>query len=693
MKKGVLLMASERLTALFGKMKKGLSERRSELKPEDIAKFAAKEAVGAIPIVGQIIKDAFNEFSSDEKEELIKELKELSEGQFKEISEKVGVSAEYLKDIRKITLYTFEELQADHEEIKKLLLHLIEIQTRGVEVKPLEINIPTIQSTLRKGETFEGDFFKKEPEWIDFEEGFVVERKEVDEIIKKLGNNNIQLVLGEPASGKSVILKNIGFKLAKENKDIYIVELKKHSRDEVKRYFDDIPEIKDEKAVFIVDDAHLLHAECERLVREFKKRKLKAKFIIGSRPTREIRGEHPKEASEFEYLSKTEIHAEDVTEEMIKTFLKRKYGFSDERINTVSENLEEYRKDLWHLSWALKAYNPEKDSVEEKEIYRKIKNSIRDIRAGVGKINAEDVFLPLSVFYRFEISVERDFLEEQLKIEEDKINRLIELSEIIEREEIGRNRMLSLIHSSIADLYFRAYKSYPDFGIKVKKGILNQREKDLEYRLFYKYMTSTDPRNAVDVMIHLGDVWSNEEGGITLRKKLIEDDKIQGLIKEGIEQEENVEKIGFCVLVIAIASEEVGLKLANCINIDALSSKIEKEEDIRNIGICVSYIAMASKEVGLKLANRINIDIVSSKIEKKWDTKIRWYVSYVSGVAKAREEEALKLVEVFSSIEKGGRIREIELCVRGIATASKEKAREIVNHLNPKLGVELQKEV
>lgn len=740
-------MVSERLKTLFGRVKKGLSN----IKAEDVAKFAAKEAAGAIPVVGQIIKDVFDEFSPDEKEELIKELKELSESQFKEIGEVVGVSVEYLKDIQGIALYTFEELRADHEEIIALLRHLIEIQTT-------EITIPTIQSALRKGETLEGDFFKKEPEWIDFEKGFVVERREVVELIKKLENDNIQLVLGEPASGTSVILKNIGFKLANENNKVYVVELKKHSWDEVKRYFDDIFKIKDGKAVFIVDDAHLYLSDCESLVREFKNRILQAKLIIGSR---EIRERHPKEVSEFEYLSKTDIYAEDVTEKMIKRFLERKYGFSDERIKTVSKNLEEYKKDLWHLSWALKAYNPEKDSVKAEEIYDKVKDTIRNMSPG-----AEDAFLPLSVFFRFEIPVERNFLEEQLKIEGDEINKLIENSEIIETEEIGRNRMLSLIHSSVAELYFGAYQRYPDFGRRTKKKILNQRVEDLEYRLFYKYMTSTDPRNAVDVMIHLGDVWSNEEGGITLRKKLIEDDKIQGLIKEGIEQEENVEKIGFCVLVIAIASEEVareivnrinidtlllkikqeedlgkigfcvgsivdsnkevglklfdsvllkiekeedvgkiglcvrdiaeareeiGLKLANCINIDALSSKIEKEEDIRNIGICVSYIAMASKEVGLKLANRINIDIVSSKIEKEWDTKIRWYVRYVSGVAKAREEEALKLVEVFSSIEKGGRIREIELCVRGIATASKEKAREIVNHLNPKLGVELQK--
>ena len=115
------MMISEKLNIFFGEVKKGLSG----VKAEDIAKFAAKEAVGAIPVVGQIIKDALDEFSPDEKEELIKEMKDLSEIQFKEISENIGVSIEYLEDIQKFTLYTFKELRADHEDIKKLLFRLI----------------------------------------------------------------------------------------------------------------------------------------------------------------------------------------------------------------------------------------------------------------------------------------------------------------------------------------------------------------------------------------------------------------------------------------------------------------------------------------------------------------------------------------------------------------------------------------
>src|SRR5660397_24223 len=69
-------------------------------------------------------------------------------------------------------------------------------------------NLPSIQYALRKGETTKGNFFKKEPEWIDYEQGYIVERKEVSEIANKLDTDKVQLVLGKPASGKSVIIKN-----------------------------------------------------------------------------------------------------------------------------------------------------------------------------------------------------------------------------------------------------------------------------------------------------------------------------------------------------------------------------------------------------------------------------------------------------------------------------------------------------
>ncbi|MBE9594963.1 MAG: hypothetical protein IMF19_15955 [Proteobacteria bacterium] len=48
-------MVSEKLKELFGNVKERLGEKLSQIKPEEVAKFAAKEADGAIPIVGEII--------------------------------------------------------------------------------------------------------------------------------------------------------------------------------------------------------------------------------------------------------------------------------------------------------------------------------------------------------------------------------------------------------------------------------------------------------------------------------------------------------------------------------------------------------------------------------------------------------------------------------------------------------------
>ena len=166
-------------------------------------------------------------------------------------------------------------------------------------------------------------------------------------------------------------------------------------------------------------------------------------------------------------------------------------------------------------------------------------------------------------------------------------------------------------------------------------------------------MTSTDPRNAIDVVFNLGRGWFNEKGGKALLKKLIGDDKIQKSIEQGI----------------------------------------EKEEDIRTIGLCMSIIAKASKEAAGEIINRININTLSSKIKKDCDISIRWDVRYVRDVAKASEEEALKLVDVFSSIKEGELIRNIGWCVGPIAEANEEIARVIINRINPKLRWQIMRVV
>ncbi len=547
-----------------------------------------------------------------------------------------------------------------------------------------EVKIPSIQSVLREGKRTNGKFFRKEPEWVDFDNGFVVERKEVDYIIDKLDEYNLQMLLGEPASGKSVILKNIGFKLA-DNYDVYIVELKKHAIDEVKEFFCEILKCDNRNMVFIVDDAHLCISECERLIRNFRSSELKAKLIIGSRETEEIKGKNPKVCSEFEKLSKTHIYPKDVTENMIECFLRKKHDFGDEKIKKVSRNLGKYKNDLWYLSLALMAYKMDKDSVDDIEIYDKIRDNIRDIRANKDEepINAEDVFLVLSVFYRFEIPVEKYFLVDELGIDEKIIDQLIGLSEIVESEDVGRSRMLSLNHSSIAELYFKTSKTYPHFGRNVKKKIGDKNKDDLEYCLFYKYLLNTDPRNIIDIVIRLGWRFGEIKEGLALLEKLVKQNEIINAIIKGNDEEENIENIARGIFFITLIGEKVATNIVNNMNIEKIQQKIEREENIQTIGQSIRTIARSSKKVATYIMNNMNIEKIQQKIEKEEDIlKIGLCIFNFAVLSKnvaAKIANNMNIEKIQQKIEREENILNIGVCVEGIAQADKMVAVNILN--------------
>lgn len=266
-----------------------------------------------------------------------------------------------------------------HHELNQYPIIKVEDQ-RTQEI--FELRVQTVLE--KENKELEGKFSRTEPTWIDFETGFIVEREEVDDIINKLENNNIQLVLGKPASGKSVILKNIGFKLAKKGHRVYIIELKKWSADRVESYFKEAKVIDDDGIIIIVDDAHLPEklSKCEELIRDYRYKKLRTKLIIGSRDVKEIKEsrteEFSTEESEFKKFFDhrplnevlTEIHAIDATEKMIDLFLTKKDRVRGEHlIESVSRGLEEYKHDLWYLSWALKAYDKDTDTVNKEKVF------------------------------------------------------------------------------------------------------------------------------------------------------------------------------------------------------------------------------------------------------------------------------------------------------------------------------------
>jgi hypothetical protein len=224
-----------------------------------------------------------------------------------------------------------------------------------------KLQLPEIQEILYKDEVTEGMFFRIEPAWPDFEKKYVLERIEVDELINNLEQNKIQTLIGDAGSGKSIILKTVGFRMA-NYKTVYYLDFKKYDVTELKKYLREIAKSK-ERAIFILDDIHLYYEECEKLLNDYRKSG-RGWIIAGSRDVFRFEG-HPKYLSIFDNINKLKISAHDIADKLVELFLKRNYHLDKTRIDFISERLGAFKDDLWLLSWALLAYKPEYSNVNK----------------------------------------------------------------------------------------------------------------------------------------------------------------------------------------------------------------------------------------------------------------------------------------------------------------------------------------
>lgn len=476
-----------------------------------------------------------------------------------------------------------------------LVLDTIKSQLDRIEekidamAKESEVIVPTIQSVLRKdrpdAQFSKGMFFRKEPAWVDFEEGFIFERKKVDEIIETLKKCNVHLVVGKPGAGKSVVLKNVGFKLAKRNLPVLYVGLKTYS-DKLRPCFKLILRMKKKRAVLIIDDAHLQPSACEEIIRELSSANSKIKVLIGSRPLEEVVRKSPRDFSELEYVSETRLYAKDASMGIINLFLGKEYNLSKGRIEKVSRKFSKYRYDLWVLCLALKAFDPERNLIYEEWIFENIRDSIR----GLGQ-SADDALFPISVFYQYELPFDRCYLTKKMGLEEGVIDRLVEQSEINQIEYVGERRSLCLAHSSIANLYFKTYQSYPSLGEDARRYFQGD---DAEYEVFCRYMLESDPTYTLDIVKHLAAESRHRAKDSRRRQNqklllgLLRNKEIEDQLRIGINKEKDLDKIiDLIKYVDYIFPKQLKSQLATCLFLkgfkDAILPKLTSETDLTYI--------------------------------------------------------------------------------------------------------------
>lgn len=205
----------------------------------------------------------------------------------------------------------------------------------------------------------------------------------------------------------------VGYKLAKEGKQVFVLPFKEitqiEKRDEIVKNLQKI------NGYFFLDDVHLDKENAQYFFENIKER-----ILFSGRKPEEKEEERIPEIDR-KLKSGIEIKSDkDIKEKVIKRFIeKNNCKFSEEIKNYLLEI-----GNLMLLSLQLETHIEDKNKrIEElKPITEKIKNYIGEVKRRV--ISAEDIFLPIALFYQFELLIRKNFLEDVLSINEGDILKL-----------------------------------------------------------------------------------------------------------------------------------------------------------------------------------------------------------------------------------------------------------------------------
>jgi len=448
-----------------------------------------------------------------------------------------------------------------------------------------------IEEYLKKDKENKPHFFRFEgPLWIDFEKGYIVEREETEEILNKLEKEQV-FITGEPGSGKSTILGIVGYKLRNKNKPVFILPFKEISKIEKKDEI--IKNLEKINGYLFLDDVHL-NKEAGRYFKNNMKRRV---LFSGRKPTEK---EGRMDEIDQKLKAGIEIKPDNNTKRKIIERFKEitKCSFSKEIEDALLE-----MGNLMLLSFQLEAHINDREIKELKPIHSQVKDYIEEVKKSIPE--ADEIFLPIALFYQFEIAIRKDFLKSELGIKEEAISKMVEKREISEIE-INNRKYLSLYHSQVAEVFFQTYKKFDDLGSLAKKKL--QIDSDWIWGFLEKYLDKfPEERNYVVSRMNLRlllKLLSKLPDTPSLFKKIFE--KSEYFWTDCVDKYLELEKDNF---------EKV-----NEIPLDTFKEKIEKLKDPYEIISLLQILkGIGYKEIN-ELLNKLNVSFFEEIIKKSKDS-------------------------------------------------------------------------
>ena len=528
-----------------------------------------------------------------------------------------------------------------------------------------QATLPTIQAVLDKGVSTRPEFFRRSgPAWVDFQEGYVYERPEVADIIQRLKQEDIVAIKGGPASGKSSVLRNVGYRLAVDGADVRFLELKTLPVNEAS----EISKIR--HGFIFVDDAHLNLGFVESLLLN----RPNAKIVIACRniDLRTLYGPTT-EYKLTEYLdSAVTIMALDAADQILERFEEKRGPIPHELRSALTTN------HLWVMAWQLKSI-ASNGRIDEGSVLKTVKEYVENIK---GCAKPENVLLPASAFSEHETAVRKPFLD---SFSEEGTVKALEAQGEVLAVVSGTKDYVVLHHSEVAAIYQRAFRYFEDFSTSTKRAIAQRFESSFGTQ----YVTaSTLASKLINVYLreypteitNLATVFEDGALASEIIRNNLED------ISVGLKREADIARIARFTDTLIAVNRPFAKMIVQHLDIDNLVEKIENRGSIIATGTLLSSLRMADKLIARHVLERLNIDDLMRRIDKELDlgamSQCVYAIGRVDGDIARRVVERLDLATMVRKVDEEPDLHVLGFFIGTIAGVKKTTGIKILKSLD-----------
>jgi pseudouridine/archaeosine synthase-like protein len=396
-----------------------------------------------------------------------------------------------------------------------------------------KLTLPYADDVLDR-EWHEPEYFRDgDPKHVDFARGRVYIRPEVADAEISLRRGRFLHVVGPPSSGKSVIARTVAFRSPRP-RDVLFFPRPAPVTDEfidylgtaaARRRFDKT------QALCIVDDVHLDPLRCTRLFELVYTNFERLRLLFVSRPiASDVLLDSEVAFSFSPYMRTIDVRADDAVGALADFYSDQRFGYEAPTI-ARHQFVNECAGDLLLVGRYLREWDGRAEVNLDDLRAQVFKGVALDLeRARNISPDAVTVNLVLGLFYRFEIPVEKRFIEGELGVD---------ASELIRTGEVqAENDYLLLHHSSVAKLRSNVIERFrmPEYAH------LSAKFSPFPAELFRRYVR-VNPRNALEVVVQL-------RRAPELLKALTGDPAVQDVLRERLRDDHELNLVGWALLII-----------------------------------------------------------------------------------------------------------------------------------------------